>query len=182
MAWSNIYLELITPNGPILGEGLLAGFETSIELQGFKWSMSAPRVPPKEGGPGLTAGGAPVSMLGAGKDKAKVTLHELELTKRFDIASAMIHHCLDIPTPVLSASISVLHIKQEGRWYHQPGFVMVATDGYFASAELDLRPSGNAVELVETLKLNFKMVEITYMKRRGKDHVPTNPFICKQSG
>jgi len=172
MAWSNIYLELITPNGPILGEGLLAGFETSIELQGFKWSMSAPRVPPKEGGAGKDKE----------KDKAKVTLGELELTKRFDIASAMIHNCLDNHLPVLSATITVLHIKQEGRWYHQPGFVMVATDGYFASAELDLRPSGNAVELVETLKLNFKMVEITYMKRRGKDHVPTNPFICKQSG
>ena len=44
MAWSNIFLQLITGTGPggavpmpVIGEGLLEGWETSIELDSFEW-------------------------------------------------------------------------------------------------------------------------------------------------
>ena len=40
MAWSNIFLQLITVTGPVIGEGLLAGWETSIELDSFKWDCN----------------------------------------------------------------------------------------------------------------------------------------------
>ena len=38
MAWSNIFLQLVTPAGPVIGEGLLEGWQTSIELDKFEWS------------------------------------------------------------------------------------------------------------------------------------------------
>ena len=180
MSWSNIFFQVITPTGPIIGEGLLEGFQTSIELQGFRWGMSAERDAEKESS-GLSLGGALKSLAGVGGDEARVTLEQLEVTKRFDIASAMIHTCIDNHVPILSASITVLNIKQGGRAIHQPGFTLVATDGYFTETSLDLKPSGNAVELVETVKLNFKMIVISYLKRTGKDNVPTNPFIFKKA-
>ena len=42
--WSNIFLQLITGLGPVptpaVGEGLLEGWQGSIELQGFNWEAS----------------------------------------------------------------------------------------------------------------------------------------------
>ena len=75
----------------------------------------------------------------------------------------------------------MLHIKQGGRAIHQPGFTLVATDGYFTETNLDLKSSGNGVELVETVTLNFNMIVVNYLKRLGKDNIPTNPFVCKKS-
>ena len=177
MSWSNIFLQLITPTGPVIGEGLLEGFQTSIELQGFKWAIKGNTEHEKE--KALTLGGALSSLAGLAGDETGVTMDDLEFTKRFDISSAMIHTCLANHLPVLSASITVLNIKQGGRAIHQPGFTLVATDGYFTEADLDLKPSGNGVELVETVKLKFNMVVVSYLKRTGKDNIPTNPFIFK---
>ena len=39
MSGSNIFMQLITATGPVLGEGLLEGFEGSIELKEFGWGM-----------------------------------------------------------------------------------------------------------------------------------------------
>ena len=41
MSGSNIFMQLITATGPVLGEGLLEGFEGSIELKDFSWGMHA---------------------------------------------------------------------------------------------------------------------------------------------
>ena len=178
MSWSNIFLQLITPTGPVIGEGLLQGWQTSIELQSFKWSIKGNTEHDKE--KKLSLGGALSSLAGIGGDETGVEMGDLEFTKRFDIASAMIHTCLDNHLPILSASITVLNIKQGGRAIHEPGFTLVATDGYFTSADLDLKPSGNAVELMETVTLKFKMIIVSYLKRVGKDNIPTNPFIFKK--
>ena len=40
MAWSNIFCQIITPAGPVIGEGLLSGWQTSIELTGFDWGLT----------------------------------------------------------------------------------------------------------------------------------------------
>jgi len=177
MAWSNIFLQLVTLTGPVIGEGLLNGWETSIELDKFSWGLqyNESADAPAEGGFGSVVS-AGASLIGLGADK-NVSMGKLEMWKRFDIASAMIHTCLDNHLPILSASITVLNIKQGGRAIHQPGFTLVATNGYFDEVELDMEPSGNGVEVKEHLTLHFNSIVISYLKRAGKDNIPTNPFF-----
>jgi hypothetical protein len=178
--WSNIFLQLVTPTGPVIGEGLLEGWQTSIEIDSFNWGVEY-KVPTKEsaGGLGGAIGGAVAGMLGLKGGSLK--MNPLTIEKRFDIASAMIHTCLDNHIPILSASITVLNIKHGGRAIHQPGFTLVATDGYFTDVALDMKPSGMGVEVKETLTLEFKGIVISYLKRTGKDNVPTNPFFYKEN-
>ena len=40
MAWSNIFCQIIGATGPVIGEGLLLDWQTSIELEGFEWGLS----------------------------------------------------------------------------------------------------------------------------------------------
>lgn len=176
MAWSNIFLQLITPTGPVIGEGLLEGWQTSIELDTFSWDLTYDPDAQKDASGGLGGlAGAVGGLLGL---KAKnLTPSVLRMEKRFDIASAMIHTCLDNHIPIISASITVLNIKHGGRAIHQPGFTLVAANGYFVKAELDLTPTGNGVEVKEKLELNFKSIVISYLKTHGKDNIPTNPFF-----
>lgn len=171
MSGSNIFLQLITATGPVIGEGLLEGWQGSIELREFGWGMHVLKDPQKSG---ALAGLA--SMVGVGKT-ASVQLEPLTFVKRFDVASSQIHLCLDNHLPVVSASITVLHIKHGGRAIHQPGFTLLATNGYFSEVKLDLAQEGNSAELVETCTLNFKNIVITYLKTSGKDNVPTAPFF-----
>jgi type VI protein secretion system component Hcp len=173
MSGSNIFLQLITATGPVLGEGLLDGWEGSIELRDFSWGMHAVRDTAKVG---RFSGAALLSALGVGTP-ISVKMEPLKFTKRFDTASSQIHICLDNHLPVVSASITVLHIKHKGRVMHQPGFVLLATNGFFQEVELSLQDDGRQVELVETVKLNFKNIVVTYMKTMGPDNLPTAPFF-----
>ena len=175
MAWSNIFLQLITPAGPVIGEGLLEGWQTSIELTGFKWGMKYnPEAKDPSKGLGAAAAGALLALVG-GAEK-NVAMEELEFEKRFDISSAMMHTCLDNHIPIISASITVLNIKHHGRAIHEPGFVLVAADGHITDVDLSMTPSGSGVEVKETVKLKFNSIVITYLKKVGKDNLPTNPF------
>jgi len=184
--WSNIFLQLITGLGPVptpaVGEGLLEGWQGSIELQGFNWEASYKPKTKNEAGGGLlgSIGSAASSLLGIAAE-AQFEMGELEFTKRFDISSAQIHTALDNQWPVISASITVLNIKQGGRAIHEPGFTLLATDGLFKEATIAARPQGNGVELVETVKMSFQSIVVTYLKRTGKDNVPTNPFFFKRA-
>jgi type VI protein secretion system component Hcp len=183
MAWSNIFLQLITGTGPggavpmpVIGEGLLEGWETSIELESFSWGCSYKQHGKKEGGSAL--GGLAGAVSGAlGLGGKNVHMDELTLRKRFDIASSQIHFCVDRNLPVISASITVLNIKQGGRAIHEPGFTLVATDGRFTDVKLSMQASGNAVEVKEEITLKFNSIVVTYLKRVGKDNLPTNPFF-----
>lgn len=192
MSWSNIYLQLITATGPVIGEGLLDGWEGSIELRSFDWGMSARTVADRSGsGPGL---GGLTSALGFSKN-VPIEMQPLTFTKRFDVASAQIHTCLDNHLPVVSASITVLHFSPSAlpkgaagdvlgagpagaiAGLHKPGFVLLATDGYFESVDLELQQDGTMCELVETVTLNFKTISISYVKTVGPAAVPMPPFI-----
>ena len=178
MAWSNIYLELISVTGPIVGEGLLDGWETSIELEKFDWGMTynTDGDDPDSGGGVLGAiGGAVKGLLGIGGNRAKMNV--LTFDKRFDISSAMIHTCLDKHLPIISASITVLNIKHGGRAIHEPGFVLLATDGYFTDVKLSMSSDGHSVVVRESLTLTFDSIVISYLKRVGKDNIPMNPFF-----
>jgi type VI protein secretion system component Hcp len=185
MAWSNIFLQLITGTGPggavpmpVIGEGLLEGWETSIELDSFEWGCEYEDhhdALSSAGGLGSKLAGAAMGALGLGGKNIKMS--PLILKKRFDIASSQIHFCVDRDLPVISASITVLNIKHGGRAIHEPGFTLVATNGYFRDVKLSMQASGNAVEVKETVTLEFKSIVVTYLKRVGKDSLPTNPFF-----
>lgn len=177
MAGSNIFMQLITGAGPIMGEGLLEGWEGSIELREFEWGMHALKDPkPKASGLLGAAASAAAAAVGVGKP-ISIKMEPLRFTKRFDVASAQIHTCLDNHLPVLSCTITVLNIMQGGRSIHQPGFVLMATNGYFASSKLSVERDGEGVELLETVVLNFKNIKLVYNKRLGKDNLPTAPFF-----
>jgi type VI protein secretion system component Hcp len=194
MSWSNIYLQLITATGPVLGEGLLDGWEGSIELRGFDWGMGAKMVADRASA-GFGLGGL-AALAGFGKN-LPIEMEPLTFQKRFDVASAQIHTCLDLHLPVVSASITVLHFSPSALpkgaagdvmaaaspvanvvgGLHKPGFILVATQGYFESVDLSLEQDGNMSELVETVKLNFKTISISYVKPVGPAAIPMPPFI-----
>jgi type VI protein secretion system component Hcp len=192
MSWSNIYLQLITATGPVLGEGLLDGWEGSIELRSFDWGMGA-RTVADQSGAGFGLAGLK-SALGVSKN-VPIEMEPLTFTKRFDVASSHIHTCLDNHIPVISASITVLHFSPSALpkgaagdalastpaaalgGLHKPGFILLATDGYFESVDLNLEQDGTMSELVETVTLNFKMINISYVKPIGPAAVPMPPFI-----
>ena len=172
MSASNIYLRLITLSGPVIGEGLLEGWETSIELKSFEWGMEV--LKDSTGKKGV--GGALLNMIGAGP-VLKVQLQPLTFTKRFDLSSFHIHLCLDNHIKVLTAAITVLHMKPNVVPPHAPGFVLNCADGYFESASLRLSQDGNLSELEEVVTMNFKKVQIQYLKPIAGQPTPMAPFF-----
>lgn len=175
MALSNIYLRLITATGPVIGEGLLEGWETAIELKDFNWGLEA-ELHEKGSKSKLEMA---KSLVGAGKT-VSVQMQPLKFTKRFDIASSQIHFCVDNKLKVLTATITVLHMKPNIVPPHAPGFVLNCADGYFESAELELGTDGNMAELTETVTINFKYVQMLYMKPvagANGQPLPTMPFF-----
>ena len=92
------------------------------------------------------------------------------MEKRFDIASAMIHTCLDNHLPVISASITVLNIKQGGRSIHEPGFTLVATDGLFHRRRAQHELDRAGVEVKESLTLDFDTIVVSTEARRQGQH------------
>jgi hypothetical protein len=171
MALSNIYLRLITMTWPILGEGLLEGWETAIELKDFNWGIEAELH--QKGG--MSVG----SLIGMGQN-VSVQMHPLKFTKRFDVASHHIHFCIDNKIKILSATITVLHMKPGFVPPHAPGFVLNCADGYFESTELELGSDGMLAELTETVTVNFGLMQMLYMKPvpgANGQPVPTAPFF-----
>jgi type VI protein secretion system component Hcp len=184
MSGSNIFMQLITATGPVVGECLLDGYYGSIELKDFSWGMQALKDSKPAAGGGLGGGlaNAAKGLIGMG-DTVSIQLEPLSFTKRFDTASAKIHACLDQHVKVISASITVVHIRKGGLVPYQPGFVLLATNGFFAEADVQVQPDGNLVEVVETCTLNFQHITMTYLKTLnmmglGENNVPTMPFTC----
>ena len=171
MSGSNIFMQLITATGPVVGEGLLEGFQGSIELKEFSWGFHALKDTQRKSMKMKMA-----SMAGIGKP-VTMKMEPLQFVKRFDVASSQIHICLDNHLPVISTSITVLHMKHDGRAVHQPGFVLLATRGYFSDVKIDLVQDGTMAELVETVNLNFENIKVNYLKSVGKDNLPTAPFF-----
>lgn len=177
MSGSNIFMQLVLPTGPVLGEGLLQGWEGSIELREFEWGMAALRDPK----PGVSSLGGAISsaassLTGMGKP-VTLKMEPLVIRKRFDVSSSYIHTALDQHLPVISLTITVLHIKHGGREIHQPAYILMCNNGYFADAELELVEDGRQMELVETVRLNFQSIKITYLAAMGQDNLPTTPFL-----
>ncbi|MFG6413076.1 hypothetical protein ACG02S_04105 [Roseateles sp. DC23W] len=176
MSRSNIFLQLITGAGPVVGEGLLEGWEGSVELLEFDWGMKALKDPKSKGSGLAGVAAAAAAMAGLGKS-VSIKMEPLKFKKRFDVGSSQMHFCLDNHLPVVSATITVLHIKQQGRAIHQPGFVLACTMGHFSSCKLDVSVDGLSTELIETWTLNFKSIKMMYLKTLGKDNLPTAPFF-----
>ncbi len=173
MSSSNIFMQMVTGLGPVVGEGLLEGWQGSVELKSFEWGMQAQKQQSKTK-PGMA--GAARSLAGVGPT-IDVKMQALRFVKRFDVGSAQIHACLDNHKRVLSCSITVLHMQAGDRMVHQPGFMLTAADGYISEVEVDMVQTSSGVELIETVSLNFKEISMVYLKKFGKDNLPTLPFM-----
>jgi type VI protein secretion system component Hcp len=191
---------------PVIGEGQLElPWMTQIELLSFSWSIEVEHKDKIKSGSllgaaaGMAAGAVAGNVAGAVggqaglavaaaaaatasalkdfKDVQKVDLGTLTMKKRFDIASARIQSCADMDIPIQSALISVLHIKQGARTIHEPGFMLLATNGRFEKVDVKMDKSEKGVEVTETLELKFKNIVVTYSKRLGVDNIPMPPFV-----
>ena len=190
---------------PIIGEGQLElPWMTQIELLGFSWTLeakhkSALKPSMLAGALGMAGGAIGGNLAGAAggqaglavaaaaasaasaikdfKDIPQVTVGVLRMSKRFDIASARLHSCADMDTPIHSALISVLHIKQGARSIHEPGFTMLATEGKIEKIDIKMEKGERGVEVTEDLELQFKNIVVTYSKRLGIDNIPMPPFV-----
>jgi type VI protein secretion system component Hcp len=172
MSASNIYLRLVTASGPVIGEGLLEGWETSIELKSFDWGMEVL----KDSTGKKSIGGALASMAGLGPT-IKVQMEPLKFTKRFDLSSFHIHLCLDNHIKVVTAAITVLHMKPNVIPPHAPGFVLNCANGYFESTSLKLAQDGNMSELEEEVVMNFTSIQMQYLKPIAGQPTPMAPFF-----
>jgi type VI protein secretion system component Hcp len=192
---------------PIIGEGQLElPWMTQIELLGFSWTFEVEHKAPVDksgswlgaaagmaagavvgnvagalgGQAGLAAAAAASAAASAIKDFKniqQVKLGVLKMEKRFDIASARLHSCADMGTPIHSALISVLHIKQGGRSIHEPGFMMLATRGKIQKIDIKMTKGERGVEVTEDIELRFEDIVVTYSKRLGIDNIPMPPFV-----
>ncbi len=181
MGWSNIFLQLTTTSGPILGESQLdMPFMTQIELLEFSWDMSVHRNAIASGAGGMMPDpmAAASSFLGVGGKEIQVHLGQLEFKKRFDIASSGILSALDNGDKVLVASISVLNVQKLGP-IRDPGFNLTVTNGYFTDVKVDLQTTSSGADVIETAHLSFTGITMTYMRKIDaiNAHVPTNPFM-----
>jgi hypothetical protein len=112
----------------------------------------------------------------AGKKRGKCTLGVLRIVKRFDIASSRLQSCADNNVNIFSALISVLHIKGGGHLIHEPGFTLLATDGYIEKVDIEMEKTDKGVEVVEKLDIQFRNIVIAYSKRLLEHNIPMPPF------
>ena len=133
MAWSNIYLELISITGAHHRRGrLLDGWETSIELEKLRsWGMTYNTdghdpAAGKSGVLGAIGGAASGACWELGGNRAKMNVLTIEQTVRHlvgnDPPPASTSTCRSSPHPSPFSNI-----KHGGRAIHEPGFVLLAT-------------------------------------------------------
>ena len=82
----------------------------------------------------------------------------LKMWKRFDIASSRLHTIIDNNLPVVTALITVIHIKPQGATLHQPGFTLLATDGFLEKIDVTMERGGKGVEVVEEFDMHYKSI------------------------
>ncbi len=177
MAWSNIYCQIIGATGPVIGEGLLEGWWTSIELTGFSWGIDSDSAGDEKTDfvAMMKKAGETAKPIRGVKSSTKGGL--LTITKRFDIASSEIHLLMDQQLPILSVSITVLHMKPGPASFHSPGFVILATDCKINSVAESMEPGDKGVEIKESVVIDYKMITITYLRAVMGQPLPMPPFI-----
>jgi hypothetical protein len=122
------------------------------------------------------AAAAASALAAIGEKKGKVELGVLKIVKRFDIASARLQSCADNNIKIVSALISVLHIKGGSHLIHEPGFTLLATDGYIEKVDIEMEKTDKGVEVIEKIDLHFRNIVIAYSKRLLEHNIPMPPF------
>ena len=74
MSGSNIYMRMITERGPVIGEGLLQGWEGAVELKEFSWGMHVLKDPQEE-----SVGNALASIAGMGKPVTEISAEAMRM-------------------------------------------------------------------------------------------------------
>ncbi len=180
MAWSNIYCQIIGATGPVIGEGLLEGWWTSIELTGFSWDINSASDANKKTSFVEMMKRAAITASPVRGVKSSATGGKLTITKRFDIASSEIHLLMDQRLPIVSVSITVLHMKPGPASFHSPGFVILATDCKIDSVTESMEPGDKGVEIKESVEIDYEMMTITYLRPIMGQPIPMPPFIYKR--
>ena len=168
-------------SGGLLGQAAAAGGMAVGAAAGNVAGLAGGGGPGTQTGLALAAAAAATAqaLKDMGKKIPMIRMGVLRMTKRFDIASSRIHSCVDADLPIVSALISVLHIKQGSNSIHEPGFTLLAMDGNFEKVDIKMEKGDKGVEVNEELELRFKQIVVTYSKRLGDHDVPMPPFIYR---
>ncbi len=179
IGWTNVFMHLVLfPAIPVPGEGWATGFNGGIELIDFKLGFEATR--DEQAGMAEHAKG----ILGLAKE-ISFQVKPLTFTKRFDISSTPMMYAIDHDAQIITATISVVGMMHTGRPIHEPGFVLVLTDGRFLDIETKITEDGKGAQIIDTVRMTFNGMVMTYLKDSliGRDstiRIPTQPFIYKK--
>ncbi|MFN0184902.1 MAG: type VI secretion system tube protein Hcp [Aquabacterium sp.] len=178
VGWTNVFMHLITVAGPVIGEGFATGFNGGIELMDFSLGFEA------EKSRNEAVAQHAKAIIGAA-DSVSFKMEPLTFKKRFDASSPLIMYAIDNDVRVVTATISVIGMMQTGKPIHEPGFILVLTDGYFLEISTKLEEEGRGAAVIDTVKMSFNSIVMTYMRDTitGKDQtmrIPTLPFVYKK--
>lgn len=165
MAWSNILCKVIRESGPVIGEGLLMGWQTDIPLSGFSWGVDTNLEALKadrDMGEELELASSSTVLSGT---KQPVEVKNFTLKKRFDVSSAELHQIVDNQEDVESVVVTVLHVAHgRGMVINLPGFMITLSECKFKSVNTELSRSDKGIDVMETYEIEFRGVTLLYLK------------------
>lgn len=165
MAWSNIFCKVIRDTGPIIGEGLLMGWQTDIQLNEFSWKFDVDLLEQKKDvdlGDAATLAQEASPLADVDKE---LKSGNFVIKKRFDVASNELHQIVDTEEYVPSVVVTVLHTAHgRGMVVNLPGFVVELGTCLFKSVETELSRGEKGIDVMETYEIEFRSISILYMK------------------
>ena len=80
--------------------------------------------------------------------------------------------------PILSALITVLHIKPQGATLHEPGFTLLATDGFLEKVDVNMEQGDKGVEVIEEFDMQLQERSSSPIRSDwAQTTMPMPPFI-----
>lgn len=169
---SQIFLHFELQGRAIHGEASTIGYEGEIEVESFTFELGE-ESPKAERKAEEDYQEAKATAKKDGKPKPKRKDSEentLTLTKFYDKASTNFARYLASGTHFDEALISVDHHMAAGRKKANPAMTILLMNGRIKSVGLDLSDSDKSSKLMETIKLSYRRIEITYFKADKDDH------------
>lgn len=145
---TQIFLHLEIQGGQIHGEATTGGYEGEIEVESFRWGVTATKDPKQDNR----------------SVKPKIKYDTLSVTKLYDKASINMARYLGKNTPFDSAQLIIdHHIHAAGTKKDQnPSLIIDLSDGFIESIKLSISESDKGATVKEDITLRFRRVDVLY--------------------
>lgn len=168
---TQIFLHLEIQGGQIHGEATTGGYEGEIELESFRWGLSA-KHSPKQDNRTL---------------KPVLDYDELTITKLYDKSSINFARYLNSRAPFDVAQLIVdHHVHAAGSKKDQnPALIIDLSEGRIVSVKITISESDKGSNIKEDITLTFRKVDVLYYPTadRTKRAAPvmfTGPQLAKR--